>query len=451
VDRPTRAPDQATNTDGATPSPSQSQTPADTAVAAAAEEENTTGLARAPDPDQDSAAAATARDRAARNEVRQQERASIHGRFPSIDVAVVPAGVRAAAAWSWRILAILLAVYVVVIAIARIRVVVIPLAIALLLAALLQPLAAVLAKRGVPPALATLITLLSGVIGIGLLIWLVEEQFRNGLGDLTTQINGGIDKVQNWLTDGPLALSQQQINDYVDSARRSLSQNRSKLTSGAVGAASTIGEIITGALLTLFATVFFIKDGRQIWTWVVRLFPRGSRERIGGAGERAWRTLISYVHATLAVAFVDAVGIGIGAAILRVPLALPLAVLVFLFSFIPIVGATVSGLIAVLVALVAQGPVTALILLGVVLLVQQVEGHILQPLLLGRAVKVHPLAIVFGIATGTLLAGIIGALLAVPLVAVISTVSGYLSQGEVEPVPTEPPGEQTPGATAASG
>ena len=122
--------------------------------------------------------------------------------------------------------------------------------------------------------------------------------------------------------------------------------------------------MLTGALLTLFATIFFIKDGRQIWTWVVRLFPIGSRERVAGAGERAWRTLISYVHATVAVALVDAVGIGIGAAILRVPLALPLAVMVFLGSFIPIVGATGTGLVAVLVALVAKGPVTALILLA---------------------------------------------------------------------------------------
>jgi predicted PurR-regulated permease PerM len=442
VDSTTRAssdPAQGANDSAATP-PAESETPRDTAASAAAEEEHTTGLAGAPDPDADTAVAAAARDRAARDEVRNRELDSIHTRFPSLDVAVVPAGVRAMAAWAWRIIAILLAFYIVLIAIARIRVVVIPLTIALLLAALLQPLAAVLAKRGLRPALATAITLLSGVIGIGLLLWLVEEQFRNGLGDLTTQINGGVDKIQSWLINGPLGLSQQQINDYVDSARRSLSENRSRLTSGALGAASTIGEILTGALLTLFATIFFIKDGRQIWTWLVRLFPKGSRERVAGAGERAWRTLISYVHATLAVALVDAIGIGLGAFALRVPLALPLAVLVFLGSFIPIVGATLTGLIAVLVALVAKGPVTALILLGVVLLVQQVEGHILQPLLLGRAVKVHPLAIVFGIATGTLLAGIIGALLAVPIVAVISTVSGYLSGGEEDVVPTEPPG-----------
>jgi predicted PurR-regulated permease PerM len=425
---------------GSSTSPADSETPRDTAASAAAEESNTTGLTGAPDPAQDSADQAAARDQAQWDEARRQD--GRLARVGSIDTAVVPPGIRASAAWAWRIVAIALAAYVVLTIISRIRVVVIPLAISLLLAALLQPLAAVLAKRGVRPALATAITMLSGVIGIGLLLWLVIDQFRNGFGDLTSQINGGVDKIQDWLINGPLGLSQQQINDAVDGARESLANNRSKLTSGALGAAGTIGEVLTGALLTLFATIFFIKDGRQIWTWLVRLFPRGSQERIAGAGERAWRTLISYVHATLAVAFVDAVGIGAGAAILGVPLALPLAVIVFLFSFIPIVGATLSGLIAVLVALVAKGPVTALILLGVVLLVQQVEGHILQPLLLGRAVKVHPLAIVFGIATGTLLAGIIGALLAVPIVAVIATVSGYLSQGEVELVPTEPPGSE---------
>jgi putative heme transporter len=432
--------------------PGESETPRDTARTAAAEEHNTTGLTGAPDPDLDSSDQAAALDRAERDESRQRtEPEGLRGRLASVDVSAVPAGVRATAAWAWRIVAIALAFYVVLTVISRIQVVVVPLAIALLLSALLQPLAAVLSKRGVPPALATAITLLSGFAGIGLLIWLVVNQFRNGLGDLTTQINGGIDKVQDWLINGPLGLSQQQINDAVDNARNSLSQNRSRLTSGAIGAAGTVGEVLTGALLTLFATIFFIKDGRQIWTWVVRLFPAGSRERIAGAGERAWRTLISYVHATLAVALVDAVGIGIGAAILRVPLALPLGVIVFLGSFIPIVGATATGLIAVLVALVAKGPVTALILLGIVLLVQQVEGHILQPLLLGRAVKVHPLAIVFGIATGTLLAGIIGALLAVPIVAVISTVSGYLTGGRAEPVPLEPADQHTPGDTVPSG
>lgn len=412
-----------------------------TAVSAAAEEDNTTGLTGAPDPAEDSSDAATAMDRADRDRENRADVASGGaGRLQPIDVSAVPPGVRATAAWAWRIVAIALAAYVLLLVIARIRVVVVPLAIALLLSALLQPMAAILSKRGLRPALATAVTLLSGLIGIGLLLWLVEEQFRNGFSDLTTQVNGGVDKIQDWLINGPLGLSQDQINQYVENARTSISENRSKLTSGALGAAGTVGEVLTGALLTLFATIFFIKDGRLIWSWIVRLFPTGSRERVAGAGERAWRTLISYVHATLAVALVDAIGIGAGAAVLGVPLALPLGVIVFFGAFIPIVGAALSGLVAVLVALVALGPVKALILLVIVLVVQQVEGHILQPLLLGRAVKVHPLAIVFGIATGTLLAGIIGALLAVPIVAVIGTVSGYLSNGERDLVPTEPSG-----------
>jgi predicted PurR-regulated permease PerM len=431
VTRSTRATDSASAGDSART----------TAASAAAEEENTTGLVGAPDPAEDSSGLATARDRAQQDRDSRADAArGGPGRWGAVEASAVSPGMRATAAWSWRIVAVAAAGYVLLEVISRIQVVVVPLAIALLLSALLQPLAAVLAKRGMRPALATAITLLSGLIGIGLLLWLVEEQFRNGFSDLSTQVNGGVDKVQDWLITGPLGLSQTQINQYVENARTSLSENRSQLTSGALGAAGTIGEVLTGALLTLFATIFFIKDGRQIWNWVVRLFPSGSRERVAGAGERAWRTLISYVHATVAVALVDAIGIGVGAALLGVPLALPLGVLVFLGAFIPIVGATLTGLVAVLVALVAKGPVTALLLLVVVLLVQQLEGHVLQPLLLGRAVKVHPLAIVFGIATGTLLAGIIGALLAVPIVAVISTVSGYLSHGETDVVPTQPPG-----------
>ena len=436
----------------ASPSPANSETPRDTSRSAAQEEANTTGLTGAPDPHQDASEQAATRDREHRDESRERtEPGGVRGRMASIDVSAVPPGVRATAAWAWRIVAIALAFYVFLTVLSRLQVVFVPLAVALLLSALLQPLAAVLAKRGVPPALATAITLLSGIVGLGLLIWLVVDQFVNGFSDLSTQVNGGVDKVQDWLINGPLGLSQTQINDYVDNARSSLSENRSRLTSGAIGAAGTVGEVLTGALLTLFATIFFIKDGRQVWTWVVRLFPAGSQERVSGAGERAWRTLISYVHATVAVALVDAVGIGIGAALLKVPLALPLAVLVFLGAFIPIVGATGTGLVAVLVALVARGPGTALFLLVIVLLVQQVEGHILQPLLLGRAVKVHPLAIVFGIAAGTLLAGIVGALLAVPLVAVISTVSGYLSSSRKDVVPTEPADQDTPGDTVPAG
>jgi predicted PurR-regulated permease PerM len=401
-----------------------------------------TGLTGAPDPEADDEAAAAARDGAA-------HRWLVAGRRkdPMGDTAV-PRGLQIAASWAWRLVALAAAAWVVLQMIARTQLVIVPVVVALLLSALLQPLAAALAKRGMPPTLASALVLLGGLVGIGLLVWLVVNQFRTGLGDLTSQVEGGIDEIRDWLVNGPLGLSQTQLDNAIASAEKSLSENRSTLTSGAVGAATTAGHVLTGLLLALFATFFFLKDGPRIWSWVVRLFPADGRNRADGAGRRAWHTLISYVRATLAVAFVDAVGIGVGAALLGVPLALPLAVIVFLGSFVPIIGATLSGLVAVLVALVAKGPVTALILLGVVLLVQQLEGHVLQPLLLGRAIKVHPLAVVFGIATGVLLAGIVGALIAVPIVAVVNTVATYLSREDRSLVPTDTGGG---GAAAPAG
>ena len=399
-----------------------------------------TGLAGAPDPDFDDSAAARARDEAVQDAEAGGQAELDRDRDPGGDRAV-PRGMQVAAAWAWRLLVLAGAGYVLILVIARTQLVLVPLAVAMLLSALLQPLAAALVRRGAPRALAAAIVLFGGLIGIGLLVWLVVSQFRNGLGDLTSQVDAGFDEIQNWLITGPLNLSQQQIDSAFASAREALTNNRETLTSGAVGAATTVGHVLTGLLLALFATFFFIKDGDRVWDWVVRLFPRDARARAHGAGHRAWQTLVAYIRATLAVALVDAAGIGIGAAVLGVPLALPIAVIVFLGAFIPIVGATASGLVAVLIALVAKGPVTALILLGIVLLVQQVEGHVLQPLLLGRAVNVHPLAVVFAIATGVLLAGIVGALVAVPIVAVANTVAAYLASGDRTLVPTQPADE----------
>ena len=404
-------------------------------------EPDRTGLTGAPDPQVDHEDQAAAQDRAVHRTLVADRRRDPMGNN------AVPRGMQIAGAWAWRIVALAAAGWVLLQVIARTQLVLVPVLVALLLAALLQPLAAALVKRGVPRALAAAIVLVGGMLGIGLLVWLVVDQFRAGFNDLRSQVDEGFREIQDWLITGPLGLSQDQIDNAFESARTSLTENRGALTSGAVGAATTAGHVITGLLIALFATFFLLKDGRQIWSWIVRLFPRDTRARADGAGERAWHTLISYVRATLAVALVDAVGIGVGAAVLGVPLALPIAVLVFLGSFIPIVGATVTGLVAVLVALVAKGPVVALVLLGIVLLVQQLEGHVLQPLLLGRAVKVHPLAVVLAIATGVLLAGIVGALVAVPIVAVANTVASYLST-EDHPVPDEP---ATGGAAVPTG
>jgi predicted PurR-regulated permease PerM len=390
-----------------------------------------TGLTGAPDPQIDGEDREAARDQEGHPSLVATRQHDPMGHN------AVPRGMQIAAAWAWRVVALAAAAWVLLQVIARTQLVLVPVLVALLLAALLQPIAAALVKRGVPRALAAALVLIGGILGIAGLVWLVVDQFRGGFGDLSAQVDDGITEIQDWLINGPLGLSQTQIDNAFDSARNSLTENRETLTSGAIGAATTAGHVLTGLLIALFATFFLVKDGAQIWRWIVRLFPGDTRARADGAGQRAWQTLISYVRATLAVAFVDAVGIGVGAAVLGVPLALPLAVLVFLGSFVPIVGATVSGLVAVLVALVAKGPVTALLLLGVVLLVQQLEGHVLQPLLLGRAVKVHPLAVVLAIATGVLLAGIVGALVAVPIVAVANTVASYLTPDD-HPPPDEP-------------
>jgi predicted PurR-regulated permease PerM len=222
-----------------------------------------------------------------------------------------------------------------------------------------------------------------------------------------------------------------------------LSGNGDQLVTGALAATSTAGHVVTGLFLTLFTTYFFLAQGTSIWAWLVRLLPRPARRPLDEAARRGWVTLTAFVRATILVALTDAVGIGLGAALLGVPLAFPLGVLVFLAAFVPVVGALVSGSVAVLIALVAVGPVKALIMLGVVVVVQQLESHVLQPFLLGRAVSVHPLAVILGIAAGALTAGILGALFAVPLVAVGHTVAVSLSGREDD---LGEPGESPVGA-----
>jgi predicted PurR-regulated permease PerM len=200
-----------------------------------------------------------------------------------------------------------------------------------------------------------------------------------------------------------------------------VTDHRSTLTTGALSTATTAIDVLASTFLVLFTTFFFLRDGRRIWRFLVNLLPVAAREPLASAGEQSWQTLVAYVRATVLVAFIDAVGIGIGLVGLRVDLAFPLAALVFLGAFIPIIGATLSGTVAILVALVTRGPVIALLVIAVVIGVQQLEGHVLQPAIMGKAVAIHPLAVIIAIATGVVLAGIIGALVAVPIVAVLNT------------------------------
>ncbi len=332
---------------------------------------------------------------------------------------VVPI-VRKTAEWAWRLLVILGAVVAVLWAIDRLEVIVVPVLLALMLSALLVPAVDLLNRRGAPRGGAVALVLLTGFALLGGILAFVVSQFVVGLPSLVDQVAHSIDSTRKWLIEGPAHLSRQQIDNAGNAAIQALRNNQDKLTSGALSTAATITEIVTAALLTLFTLIFFLYGGRNIWHYVTKIIPVENRERVRAAGVAGYGSLIGYVRGTSLVALVDAMGVGTGLAIMSVPLALPLASLVFLGAFIPLVGAVLSGFLAVVVALLAKGWVYALITLGVLVGVNQLEAHILQPLVMGRAVSIHPLAIVLAISSGGVLAGIVGALLAVPTVAFLN-------------------------------
>jgi predicted PurR-regulated permease PerM len=360
----------------------------------------------------------------------------------------VPPTLRTAAAWSWRLLVVVAGLYALLVGMAYVAVVVVPVIVALLLAALLQPGAAALVRHGWPRSLSALTMLVVGLGVVSGIITLVVQQISAGFSDLAEQVGEGIVQVQNFVVRS-FPITRGQLEDAVTQAQETLVDNQETLASGAITTAATVGEVFTGIVLALFTLFFFLKDGRSIWLWLVGLFPRESQAFLDEAARRAWRTLISYVRATVAVAMVDAIGIGIGLAVLSVPLVIPLAALVFLGAFIPIIGSFLAGSVAVLVALVSVGPIKALIALAIVIAVMQLEGHVLQPLLLGRAVHVHPLAVVLAIAAGLLIGGIFGALIAVPTVACVNVAGTYLSRRHEGPRPPEPRPDRARAAVTA--
>ncbi|KRE27428.1 hypothetical protein ASG82_13525 [Mycobacterium sp. Soil538] len=339
---------------------------------------------------------------------------------PAADESVSPL-VRKGAAWSWRLLVIFAAVFAVLWLVLKLEVILVPVALATLAAALLMPAVDFLDRRGAPRGGAVALILLGGLALVGGLLTFVVSQFIEGAPALVEQVTRSIDGLRRWLVDGPLGLSREQIDNAGNSAIEALRNNQEKVTSGALSTAGTITEIVTGALLVLFTLIFLLHGGRNIFEFVTRVFPSGTRQRVRDAGRAGFHSLIGYVRATFLVALVDALGIGVGLAIMGVPLALPLASLVFLGAFVPLVGAVVTGFLAVIVALLTKGLIYALITLGLILAVQQLEGHVLQPLVMGRAVSIHPLAVVLAIAGGAVLAGIVGALLAVPVLAFLNS------------------------------
>jgi predicted PurR-regulated permease PerM len=343
----------------------------------------------------------------------------------------VPRVLRVSAALSWRFVVVIAALYIVSTVVGFLAAILIPVAIALLLAALLSPAVSQLTQLKVPRGLAAGLVLVGGIAVVGGVLTFVITEFSRGLPDLQTQVSASLESIQQWLKDGPAHLSDVQLRQYVDRVVATIKENQAEITSGALTTAATVGEILTGLLLALFTLIFFLHDGDGIWRFVVRAVPADVRARADVAGRRGFASLVSYVRATAAVAVVDAVGVGIGLWIVGVPLVVPLSALVFLGAFIPIIGAVLTGAVAVLIALVANGPVAALVVLGVLIGVMQLESHVLQPLLLGRAVKLHPLAVVLAITAGLVVGGIAGALLAVPLLAVLNSgIRSLLSESD---------------------
>lgn len=356
--------------------------------------------------------------------------------------AEVPWGLDLAAAWSWRLIVIAAAGYVLLWLVGYFSVVTIPIAVALLISALSWPLVHLLTRLHIRKSLAALLVVLGGLAAVVALLTFAGQQVATGAEDLADSTVRGLEEIREWLRDGPVNASDSQINDWIKSAQDMITERSrdGEVVGRVTEVGSAVGHVVAGFFITLFATYFFLADGDRIWSWVVRLAPRAARERVDSSGKVAWISLVQFVRATVIVAAVDAIGVMIGAAILDVPFVLAIGVLVFLGAFVPLIGATIAGTVAVLVALVDQGPLEALIMLAVIIGVQQLEGHVLQPFLLGRWVALHPLGVILAIAGGVLVAGVVGALVAVPLAAAANAVVLHLA--ELAQMPVEEAAEE---------
>ena len=343
--------------------------------------------------------------------------------------AQVPWALDLAAAWAWRLIVIGLATYALYKGVVFFAELTIPVVVAILITALGAPLVTAMERVGIRRKLGAFIVVLGLLALVASMLALAGQQVANGANDLATQVSSGLGELKDWLITGPLHLTDSQISDYIQKAQDNLAERarNGEVLSQATHFGSALGHVLAGLFLVLFSTYFFLADGERIWAWVVRIAPRAARPRVDSSGRVAWISLTQFVRATVIVAITDAVGVMIAAAILNVQFVFAIGVLVFLGAFVPIVGAFVAGTVAVLVAFVDHGIVVALLMLGAVVLVQQIESHVLQPFLMGRFVAIHPLGIIIAIAAGILVAGIAGALVAVPLAAAANAVVQHLA------------------------
>lgn len=341
----------------------------------------------------------------------------------------VPSQVRVAAAWSWRLLVIAAAALAVAAVVVRLSLLFVAGAAALLLAAGLQPVAARLTAAGLSrfaAAWTVLLAFVAVVVGAG---WGIGRAVAGELDALRSSLSQGVSQVTAWLRDQGLPIEETRVSQLPDRIGAAIDVDGQQVAAGVAAAATTVQHVVTGTLLTLFVLFFFLADGRRVWQWVVRVLPRAAQPRADAAGQDAWRALTGYVRGMVVVALCDALLIAVVLWVVGVPLVGPLAALTFFGAFVPVIGAALAGAAAVLVALVDQGAGAAVIVAIAVLAVQWVDSDVLQPLVVGRAVEVHPLAIGVAVTAGTLLVGIIGAVVAVPAVAAVNTAVVSLRRG----------------------
>jgi predicted PurR-regulated permease PerM len=346
----------------------------------------------------------------------------------------LPGWYRTAAAASWRFLVIVAAAGVLLWALVYLHVVVLPIIIALLASTLLLPVVRWLKQKGAPDALAAAGAMLAAFLLVAAIVTAIAPSIGDQFGELRPQAEDGLREATDVLAKPPFNLSETEIQDRVDEAIAKLRENSGPLARGVSSGAVILGEVLTGLLVALLLTFFFLKDGERMWGYLLRFTGRG-REHADELGTRVYAALSGYIRGIALVGLADAILIGLALLIIGVPLVVPIMVITFFAAFVPLIGAFLAGLVAVLIALVSGGLLDAALVLGAIIIVQQVEGHLLYPVLMGRTVNLHPAVIVVALAAGGILGGIVGVFLAVPVAGIVSVVLDYV---KAEPPPESP-------------
>ncbi|HJZ07199.1 MAG TPA: AI-2E family transporter [Trebonia sp.] len=339
---------------------------------------------------------------------------------PELQAGSVPRWLQTSAAWSWRLLLLAAALYVAARVAALLYIVVVPCAAAILLTALLQPLTAPLRRRGMSSLAATWCILLLAIVLLGGAGWLVTTRVQADYPSLVTQFKHTTTQVQAWLAGPPFHLHTGSLQQLSNDVVKYLSQHKSAVEGTVVTGSRIVVELLAGVVLCFFVSFFLIKDGDRIWQWLTSRFQPERRRRADLAGAAAWQAVVYYVRGTVAVAAIHAVVLGVTLTIIGAPLVAPLALFMFVAAFVPLLGVLVAGAVALLVVLATKGWIAAIIVLIVMVVMNQLEGHLLQPQVVGKMVRLHPLAVILVLAVGGVVAGIAGAVVAVPITAAIT-------------------------------